>query len=513
MTLPLQAWSPSWTHLRIDAAGIVDSHEHAWVGRRDGEAGEQFVSIFLSRDARTKRLRVEAIGTEAQIDHHPGAQRAERLDRRDCVLIPGLVNAHTHLDLTHIGPREFGEFEHFAAWLDMIRQNRLEDPHAIAESVRQGVARSLAGGTVLVGDIAGCVKGQPSALAGMALIGQPINAVSFVEFFSLNEKWQSVVHQAVMQQGLLAKVAAASEDGGHVMAGISPHAPYSVMPEAFACLLDPADPMGRLMVQGHVPIMMHVAESLSERQFIHDGSGPIRALVERLGLFTPALQQRVGHGLTPLQHVARAIDARAGADGARLIGVHLNDVQDVDLEQGCVMQHAAYCPRSSSYFKHDVDMGPHRYREIIEGGSLLALGTDSIVNLDTPDRISVLDEGRRLYRQARPVSACTLLDAMTRAGEIAISGGLGDHAAAAGEGAWPGGGARRTFGFSFKAGSTPVGVVAVRVGPGQLGLGDGEGLDGRNTYLGGYSPILAGRLADSVLVSDGIGELLAIGRV
>jgi aminodeoxyfutalosine deaminase len=511
MLTPLQAWHDSWTHLRIDAAAIVDSHQHAWVPAHT-QAAFRPVSILIEREPTTRRLRVLAIGQSADVDQHPAATRAITLNRTGCVLIPGMVNAHTHLDLTHIGPREIGEFPHFAAWLDMIRQSRHDDPEAITASVRQGVEKSLKAGVVLVGDIAGCVRGQPSALAGLALLGQPINAVSFIEFFSLNERWQSVVHAAVMQQALLSREATTHQQGGKVMAGISPHAPYSVMPEAFACLLDPSDPIGRLMHEAHVPIMMHVAESLSERQFIHNATGPIRELVEKLGLFTPVLAQRMGQGATPLQHVARAIDAKPGAAGERLIGVHLNDVQDVDLAQGCVMQHVAYCPRSSAYFQHHDHLGPHRYREIVEAGSLLALGTDSIVNLDTPDRMSVLDEGRALYRQARPISACTILDAMTRAGEIAITGGLGDHAVAEGGRAGSDEGSRRTLGFAFTPGSTPLGIVAIPV-VGAAELGGGEGLDWKNTYEGGYSPKLAGRIADSVLVSAGEGELLAIGRV
>jgi cytosine/adenosine deaminase-related metal-dependent hydrolase len=78
-----------------------------------------------------------------------------------------------------------------------------------------------------------------------------------------------------------------------------------------------------------------------------------------------------------------------------------------------------YCPRASAYFAAERDFGPHRYREMLAAGITVALGTDSIVNLDTPGHISTWDEMRLLHRRDR-ADPVTLLKMATINGAAAL---------------------------------------------------------------------------------------------
>ena len=77
---------------------------------------------------------------------------AEVQELRNAVVVPALVNAHGHLDLTHIGP--VPEPDDFASWIGLVRAERRTSDDGIAASVREGVELARTGGTALIGDIA-----------------------------------------------------------------------------------------------------------------------------------------------------------------------------------------------------------------------------------------------------------------------------------------------------------------------------------------------------------------------
>ncbi|MFI4872529.1 MAG: hypothetical protein ACIARQ_12015, partial [Phycisphaerales bacterium JB061] len=106
-------------------------------------------------------LRVLGVDSLDRLESHPAAANATRIDRPGCVILPGLVNAHTHLDLTHIGPRPHDPNAGFVAWVDMVRAERHTSDEQIANSVRQGCDLLKKGGVSIVGDIAGAAGGQP----------------------------------------------------------------------------------------------------------------------------------------------------------------------------------------------------------------------------------------------------------------------------------------------------------------------------------------------------------------
>ncbi|MGA1708185.1 MAG: hypothetical protein ACO4CI_05800, partial [Phycisphaerales bacterium] len=110
--------------LRIEAAAVADA--------------DRVVSpavLQLDRD----RV-VEAVASPAEIGATDGR---ETVRRPRGVILPGLVNAHAHLDLTSLGPRRFDAQSGFAAWADMVRRERPATPEAITDSVRRGVEACL----------------------------------------------------------------------------------------------------------------------------------------------------------------------------------------------------------------------------------------------------------------------------------------------------------------------------------------------------------------------------------
>lgn len=328
--------------------------------------------------------RVLAAGSTSDVATHPGAHAARRVALPGRVLIPGLVNAHTHLDLTHIGPRPFDPERGFSGFAEGVISGRHTDPDALARSVRRGVEMSLAGGVVAVGDIAGVMRLEPlHELRESGLLG-----VSFIEFFGVGEGQEAAAARVAAMLDSLS----AAEPHPRVRLGLQPHAPYSVGSRLYRWAARTAAARG-------LPISTHLAETLDERRFVADGDGPFRALVQRLGQWDASILKDVGRGLHPVAHVEAALAT------ATFLLAHVNDCDDAAIEvlarSGASV---AYCPRSSAYFRNHEACGPHRYRDMLRAGINVALATDSVINLPPaspgePDRLSTLDEMRFLFRR------------------------------------------------------------------------------------------------------------------
>ncbi|MBM4108226.1 MAG: amidohydrolase family protein [Phycisphaerae bacterium] len=386
-----------------------------------------------------RRVRVLAVGSAAEVDRHPAAGGAARLDLLGHVLLPGLVNAHAHLDLTHVGPRPFDAAAGFVGWIRMVRSARLADGGAIRASVARGVDLALAGGVVAVGDVAGAVGG-PRLEAWEALAASPLVGVSYLEFFAIGTR---------EEPGIQATERAIAEAGertrGGVRLGLQPHAPYTVSPAGLAWAMDTA---ARLAL----PLSIHLAESPEEHRVVAAGDGPFRRFLEDAGIWSPALDGAFGASATPVAHLARA-----WADSPRppaLAAVHVNDASERDLEALAGLSErlglvVVYCPRASEYFRHVERFGPHPYRRLMAAGVPVALGTDSAINLPpgstdgATGRISTLDEMRLLRRRDGTAPDVLLAMATTTAARAL---GLPPEE------------------FELTAGAEPRGIVAVEVG-------------------------------------------------
>ncbi len=384
--------------------------------------------------------RVLAVGSPREVDSHPLSSKAKRIDRPSAVLIPGLVNAHTHLDLTHMGPMEHDPEDGFVAWVDRIRARRLTDPGEIAASVRLGIERSLAGGTVAVGDIAGAVDGAMTTVPFEILAASGMLGVSFAEFFGIGSSESGSIEQIdrfVEEHIRVAQGCSMAEredpQQGGVRLGLQPHAPCTVGPSVYQRVV-------RLAAEAGMPVSTHLAETPEERSFIVEGTGPQRVFLERLGLWNEAILEWAGRSPSPVAHLASVLGA-----GPMLVA-HVNDASDSDIQTlASTGTSVAYCPRASAYFGAERHFGPHRYRDMLDAGVNVSLGTDSIVNLPPEQavaRMSILDE-MRLLHQRDGMDPVTLLQMATINGASAL--GL--------DPAW----------FAFQAEEYLAGLVAVDV--------------------------------------------------
>lgn len=407
------------TLLRFDADAIADASAlHApgsilleVVGELAGEAPGA---------ANPRRATILAAGPAAHVSSHAAAASARVFARPGCILIPGLVNAHTHLDLTHIGPVPASRDPGFMPFIEAVRAGRRTRDDLIEHSVRLGIGKSLAGGVVAVGDIAGCPSSGPTLAACRALAASPLRGTSFLEFFAIGAGERPGLAR------LAAALAQAPPAGADVRLGLQPHAPYSVSPAGYLAALDTG-----------LPLSTHLSENQEELDLIADAAGPNRAFLESLGLWDDSLLAFLGHARSPIEHLQPILSRRP------FLAAHVNHASDADLDILAASRTAvAYCPRASAYFRAEQRFGPHRYRDMLARGIPVALGTDSVLNLPDARRLSTLDEMRLLYRRDA-TDPLTLLRMATLNAAAALA--LDRNA------------------FLFKPGARVAGIVAIPV--------------------------------------------------
>lgn len=363
---------------------------------------------------------VEAVGAPQEIGAIQGA-RTTHLPGH--VLMPALVNAHAHLDLTDIGPRPYGG--DFPEWIGMVIRERRARAGGERAAVLEGARLARAGGTAFIGDIAGG-RGL-AALAALRESGLP--GVCYVEVLGIGASEDAGVAFARDLPTL-----AAHEERG-VRLGISPHAPYTC-----------SDRVYEAAAATGLPACTHLSESPAELRFVHDATGHFADLLRRIGLWRDEL---CGWKCSPVARLATPL-----AHG-RMSMAHGNYLSDADVAlltriagettADGPAPGVAYCPRASAYFGHPLDGAPpHRYRELLAAGVPVALGTDSLICLDTPDRISTLDEMRLLHRRDG-TDPRTLLAMATVHGARLL--GVGAD------------------GVTLSRGSRPQGVIGVATGP------------------------------------------------
>lgn len=283
---------------------------------------------------------------------------AADIDFGNAIILPGLVNCHTHLDLTGLRglnpPRP-----DTVSWLrDVIAFRRNTTPEDLAASVAEGIEESLQSGTTLIGDISG------DGGSWRLLIASPIRAVVFREMLGLTkERAERSWQQAQTWLG-------ESTATDRCRPGLSPHAPYSTR----TSLIRAAGTAG-------VPVAIHLAEFSSERELLEERRGPFVEFLQELGVWDP-----LGLAQSP-EHVLRLLAAEVPT-----LYVHGNYLAPT----AAIPQQATvvYCPRTHEAFAHS----PHPVTDLLRRGIRVALGTDSLASNSD---LSVLEE-MRFLRVARP---------------------------------------------------------------------------------------------------------------
>lgn len=305
-----------------------------------------------------------------------GARRAD-VDLGEVALIPGLVNAHTHLDLT--GLRGLAApTPDFTRWLrQVIAFRRERSPEQVRDDVESGIAESVRSGTTLLGDISGD-GGSWDLLAHADL-----RAVVFREFLGLPAERASGALERL--DGWLDGRAPTTT----CRAGVSPHAPYSVRSSLFLAAA----------TRG-VPVATHLAETAAESELLGQRRGPFVPFLQDLGVWAPdGLADDFQHVLALLRGVQPTLI------------VHGNYLPaDTPLPSNVSV---VYCPRTHAAFGHP----PHPFRDFLARGVRVALGTDSLAS--NPD-LDVLAEARFVHRHYPDLAGDVLLRMATLAGAEAL---------------------------------------------------------------------------------------------
>jgi cytosine/adenosine deaminase-related metal-dependent hydrolase len=311
----------------------------------------------------------------------PHGRRAPDRDLGNVALLPGLVNAHTHLDLSGLRGR-VPPVADFPAWLRAVVGHRRSRTAAQLDAdVRAGLAEALAYGTTLLGDISG------QGLSWPALAAAPVRGVVFYELLGLP---RPRAHQAWAGAGAWLRAHPATET---CRPGLSPHAPYSVRASLFRAA-------AALARQRHLPVAIHLAETAAELELLRHHRGPFADFLADLGVWAPeGLVESVDHLL------------RLYADSAHVLFAHGNYLDPAAaVPRGATV---VYCPRTHAAFGH----GPHPFRALLASGARVALGTDSLAS--NPD-LDVLGEARFLHRRYPDVPGAVLLRLATLAGAEAL---------------------------------------------------------------------------------------------
>lgn len=296
----------------------------------------------------------------------PPAGDAPPIELHDALLLPGLVNPHTHLELTCYA----GRIEPAPLWTWLERLIALRREPGAAQRERQAVCdgawRSLRAGVTCVGDI------SRTNVHWRELKRVPIRKVCFVELLSAAD------HPPRDPQELLAAFESIEEDG-LLTAGVSPHAPYTVPADQVRACVELATRRGRAWC-------MHWAETPEEAEFLRGRLEALPPLVRQLARIAGARAA----GANPAEHLARCCGGLAPGALA-----HVNYADDADAAALAAAGHVAiYCPRAHAFFGH----APHPLAALRAAGVTLAIGTDSLASNQS---LSMFDELRYLSR-ARP---------------------------------------------------------------------------------------------------------------
>jgi 5-methylthioadenosine/S-adenosylhomocysteine deaminase len=303
----------------------------------------------------------------------------------DAVILPGLINTHTHLELTgfeaQVPEREF------APWIRRLRELKTtRTPAEYIEAARRGLAACYAAGVTTVADTgdSGAVM-QVLAEAGGS-------GIAYQEVFG--------PHPDQAEESLTGLRARVSELGplstGRLRVGVSPHAPYTVSGRLFSAVAAWARTEG-------LPLAVHVAESPAETQFLLAGSGPFAEAWLARGIPLPP-----SGGRTPVEWLAEH-----GVLTEQSLCIHAVQIGPSDIsrlvESGAAVAH---CPLSNRAHGH----GVAPVAALLDAGIRVGLGTDSVVSVG---RLDLLAEARAAGSQA-PLEAEQLLELCTLGGARAL---------------------------------------------------------------------------------------------
>jgi len=258
-------------------------------------------------------------------------------DLGSVAIIPGLVNAHAHLEFSHL-TTPIRPALPFTDWIRAVIQSRQQEVSR-KSAISLGIEQLVQSGTTAVGEIA------TSPLSVSLLTECDLEGVVFQEVIGISK-------QAAREKGdqLVELLTDNSSRTNNLKLGLSPHAPYSVHPD---------------LLQNIVELSRSKQVPLAIRELIAACEGEFRQFLEEMGLWPGDVWQ-------DLRTIHDYLRLLANADSALVI--HGNDLQADEITYLATQPQMSvvYCPRTHHYFQHS----PYPLPQLIESGINVALGTD-----------------------------------------------------------------------------------------------------------------------------------------
>jgi cytosine/adenosine deaminase-related metal-dependent hydrolase len=321
-------------------------------------------------------------------------------DMGNVVLLPGLINAHTHLEFSLL-EKPFGQpGMPFADWIGEVvafRRGLAAKGTDLADYARQATAAGL----------------RESEGAGVIAIGEIATALWPANCFESCGEIQGTVFLELLglapeRIGLLldaAKLHVSKGNRTSFRRGLSPHAPYTVHPDLLRMVC-------QLSAEQQIPLAMHLAESAAELELLRSHSGPLVERLKELSAWYPGSLPRGIRSLDYLEMLSAAHQTLV------IHGIFLvrEEMEFIGARRDKMT--VVYCPRTQAFFPH----GAYPLAEMLACGVRVAVGTDS--RASNPD-LSVLSELRHIARQHPGVPPEEILKMGTLYGAEAL--GLADE--------------------------------------------------------------------------------------
>lgn len=336
--------------------------------------------------------RIVAFGRRKDVvKAHPGA---EVRDLGEVVILPGLVNAHTHVELSFMNgvPPAGGTF---MTWLrDLVARRPGIDAGAAAEAATKAIETMVLRGTVAVGDIAN------GAWAAPLLARSGLRGLAFHEIFGFAASdTESILDAAAQRLETIDADPAVLAARDRFTTVLTPHAAHTTSFPLLKAL------GGRAVASGEM-LSIHVAESEEESQLLRDGTGPFKDFLVERGSWDPAFK---APGQTPVEYLERL-----GVLTPRTLAVHCVhlDHQDISRLQARGVT-VVTCPRSNQR----LGVGKAPVPKLLSSGIQVALGTDSLAS--APD-VDVFTEVAHLRQEHPGLSPAAALRIATLNGARAL---------------------------------------------------------------------------------------------
>lgn len=325
--------------------------------------------------------RIAEVGTLADVAAWAPSLTPVRLD--GCVLMPGLVNGHTHISLSAL--EGLLEPDAFDKWLPkIVSAMRSWDASDYAASASLGAQHCLEAGVTVIGDIT--YGAEAVAAAGDAGLGGV--------FY-----WEVLGVRASQLAGELERMEFPTADAdianARVTCGLSPHSVYTSGPKLLAAVHQTARDL-------RLPFAIHLAESAAEMQLLTNGSGPLADTARRLA-----------DGFVPPRTSAVAYLDRLGVL-AGSTAIHLGHALPVDIPRlASTVRGVVTCPRSNQYLSNRLP----RVGRMLQAGIPVGIGTDSSASNDDLD---LFEEVRVLKTGDPSISSRRLIEMVTSMGAVAL---------------------------------------------------------------------------------------------